>query len=173
MRTQIIDFDVGPVDALLMVSRVRLIQLGRHGHVVVAMAGAHHIGLAGLPQFLQRVLPHRLKQPVSPSATGVFRLYVLKNIVHDWPDDKALKILHTVRTAAREGATVLLIESVLPPHNRDCPTKWLDLAMLVDNAGRERTVAEYRNLLQQSSFHMTRVVPTASPFSIVEARAVQ
>ena len=67
---------------------------------------------------------------------------VLKNIVHDWPDDKALKILHTVRTAAREGATVLLIESVLPPHNRDCPTKWLDLAMLVDNAGRERTVAE-------------------------------
>jgi C-methyltransferase len=96
---------------------------------------------------------------------------VLKNIIHDWPDDKAQEILQTVRAGACEGATVLLVESVIPPHNRDFPTKWLDLAMLVDNAGRERTAAEYQNLLEHTGFHMTRVVPTASPFSLVEARA--
>ena len=70
-------------------------------------------------------------------------LYVLKNIIHDWPDDKALEILETVRAAARNGATLLLVESVIPPHDREFPTKWLDLEMLVDNAGRERTAAEY------------------------------
>ena len=43
--------------------------------------------------------------------------------------------------------------------------------MLVENAGRERTGPEYQKLLQQVGFHMTRIVPTASPFSIVEANA--
>jgi hypothetical protein len=98
-------------------------------------------------------------------------LYVLKNIIHDWPDNKALQILKTVRAAAHEGSTALLVESVIPPHDREFPTKWLDLEMLVVNTGRERTTAEYRDLLQDAGFQMTRVVPTASPFSLVEARA--
>jgi C-methyltransferase len=98
-------------------------------------------------------------------------LYVLKNIIHDWPDDKAEQILKTLRAATRTGTTILLVECVIPPHDRDCPAKWMDLAMLVDNAGRERTGDEYQNLLQQTGFHMVRVVPTASPFSIVKARA--
>jgi hypothetical protein len=99
-------------------------------------------------------------------------LYVLKNIIHDWSDDKALEILNTVRTAAHEGSTALLVESLIPPHDREFATKWLDLEMLVGNTGRERTAAEYRKLLQDTGFQMTRVVPTASPFSLVEARAV-
>jgi C-methyltransferase len=98
-------------------------------------------------------------------------VYVLKNILHDWPDSKALEILKTVRAAAREGATVLLVESVIPPHDREFTTKWLDLEMLVDNGGRERTAAEYQDLLQNTGFHMTRVIPTASPFSLIEAKA--
>jgi hypothetical protein len=47
----------------------------------------------------------------------------------------------------------------------------MDLGMLVDNTGRERTGAEYQNLLQQSGFHTIWIVPTASPFSIVKAKA--
>lgn len=96
-------------------------------------------------------------------------LYVLKNIIHDWPDDKAQQILKTLRAATRTGATVLLVECVIPPHDREFLAKWMDLAMLVDNAGRERTADEYRTLLQQTGFHMSRIVSTASPFSIVEA----
>lgn len=96
-------------------------------------------------------------------------LYVLKNIIHDWPDDKALEILKTVRTATHEGARMMLVESVIPPHHREFSTKWLDLEMLVDNTGRERTAAEYQNLLQNAGFQLTRVIPTASPLSLVEA----
>ena len=99
-------------------------------------------------------------------------LYVMKNIIHDWPDDRAAQILKTVRAAARTGATLVLVECVIPEHDRDFTAKWMDLGMLVDNTGRERTADEYRDLLHQEGFRMTRVVPTASLFSIVEARAV-
>jgi hypothetical protein len=98
-------------------------------------------------------------------------LYVLKNIIHDWPDDKAQQILKTLRAATRTGATVVLIECVIPRHDRDFLAKWMDLEMLVENAGRERTGDEYQDLLEQAGFRMTRIVSTASPFSIVEATA--
>ena len=96
--------------------------------------------------------------------------YVLKNIMHDWPDDKAVQILRNVRAAAGPQATVLLVELVIPDHDRDFPGKWADLEMLLNLAARERTAAEYRKLLSQAGFQMTRVVQTASPLSVVEAR---
>jgi C-methyltransferase len=98
--------------------------------------------------------------------------YVLKNIIHDWPDEKAVQILRNVRTAAGPHATVLLIELVIPDHNRDFAGKWADLEMLLNLAARERTAAQYRELLSQGGFRMTRVVQTASPLSVVEARPV-
>jgi C-methyltransferase len=98
--------------------------------------------------------------------------YVLKNIIHDWPDDKAVQILRNVRAAVGPETTVLLVELVIPDHDRDFPGKWADLEMLLNLAARERTAAEYRNLLSQAGFRMTRVVQTASPLSLVEAQPV-
>jgi hypothetical protein len=95
--------------------------------------------------------------------------YILKNILHDWPDDKAVQILRSVRAATGPRATVLLVELVIPRHNRDFPGKWADLEMMLNLGARERTAAEYRELLSEAGFRMTRVVPTASPLSVVEA----
>ncbi len=97
--------------------------------------------------------------------------YVLKNIIHDWPDEQAVQILSSVRAAASDGATVLLVELVIPEHNREYIGKWVDLEMLVCLAARERTAAEYRDLLHRAGFRLTRVVPTAAPFSVIEATA--
>jgi C-methyltransferase len=99
--------------------------------------------------------------------------YVLKHIIHDWPDDEAVAILNNVRAACGANATVLLAEFVIPEHDRDFPGKWGDLEMLLGVNGRERTAAEYRALLARSGLRMTRIVPTASPFSLVEAVLVQ
>jgi len=96
--------------------------------------------------------------------------YILKNIIHDWPDTKAVQILRNVRAAVGPQATVLLVELVIPDHDRDFPGKWADLEMLLNLAARERTAAEYRNLLSQAGFRVSRVVQTASPLSVVEAR---
>jgi C-methyltransferase len=105
------------------------------------------------------------------SVPGDGDAYVLKNIIHDWPDEKAVQILRNVRAAAGPRAMVLLVEFVIPKHNRDFPGKWVDLEMMLNLGARERTAAEYRDLLSQAGFRMTRVVQTAAPLSVVEARA--
>ena len=99
-------------------------------------------------------------------------VYVLKNVIHDWPDEDPLKILSNVRTAAGIGKHVLLVEFVIPHHGREFLGKWIDLEMLVCAAGRERTADEYGQLLGRAGFRLTRVVETASPFSVVEAIAI-
>jgi len=98
--------------------------------------------------------------------------YVLKNVIHDWPDDDAVRILGNVRTAAGAGKHVLLVELVIPEHNREFVGNWLDLEMLIAVDARERTAAEYGRLLSRAGFRMTRVVETASPFSVIEATAI-
>ncbi|BBX89894.1 hydroxyneurosporene methyltransferase [Mycolicibacterium boenickei] len=98
--------------------------------------------------------------------------YVMKNIIHDWPDDEALAILRNVRAAATPGTTLLLIEGVIPDHDREFLAKWTDMEMLVGIAARERTEDDYRKLYQEAGFRLTRVVDTASPFSLVEGVAV-
>ena len=45
------------------------------------------------------------------------------------------------------------------------------MMMLVGPGGQERTAGEYTTLLSQADFRLTRVVPTNSAVSIVEAVA--
>ncbi|BBX42274.1 methyltransferase [Mycobacterium simiae] len=99
-------------------------------------------------------------------------VYVLKHIIHDWADDQALQILRNVRRAAGIGKHVLLVEMVLPEHDRDHLGKLLDLEVLVEFDARERTADGYRQLLREAGFRMTEVVSTASPYSVVEAIAL-
>ncbi len=56
-------------------------------------------------------------------------------------------------------------------HDRDFPGKWVDLEMLLNLGARERTAAEYDDLLARAGLRMTRVVHTATPLSVVEAKA--
>ena len=46
----------------------------------------------------------------------------------------------------------------------------MDLNMLVMTGGRERTLKEFEAVFTQAGFQLTRVVPTKSPFSLLEAR---
>jgi hypothetical protein len=99
-------------------------------------------------------------------------LYILKNIIHDWPDEQALTILRNIRAAATPGTTLLLVEAVIPEHDREFIAKWIDMEMLIGIAARERTAAEYRKLYQEAGFRFTELVPTASPFSLVQGLSV-
>jgi hypothetical protein len=98
--------------------------------------------------------------------------YVLKSVIHDWPDDDAVRILRNVRNAAAVGSHLLLVEFVLPQHNREYVGNWLDLEMLLALDARERSAAEFERLFTSAGFRLKRVVPTASPFNVVEAVAV-
>ena len=99
-------------------------------------------------------------------------LYVLRRVVHDFDDDQAVALLSTLRRHMPAGATLLLMESVVPPGDEPHFAKSLDLDMLVFVGGRERTEREYAALLDRAGLRMTRVVPTISTISLVEARPV-
>ncbi len=95
--------------------------------------------------------------------------YVMKYIIHDWDDERALTILRNVRRAMPGHARLLLVETVISDGNAPHFGKLIDLEMLLFTGGRERTKSEYRSLLERAGFRMTRVVSTRSPLSIVEA----
>jgi hypothetical protein len=95
--------------------------------------------------------------------------YVLSHIIHDWDEEKCVTILENCRKAMRAESRLLIVEMVLPAGNAFHPGKLLDIAMLVQAGGMERTADEYRELLKRARFNLTRVVPTDSAASIVEA----
>jgi hypothetical protein len=97
--------------------------------------------------------------------------YVMKHIIHDWPDDKSTTILRNCRAASNPGAKLVLVEMVIPPGNGPSPGKLLDLEMLVIASGKERTEAEYAELLAGAGWRLTRVVPTKAPTSVIEGEA--
>ncbi len=95
--------------------------------------------------------------------------YILKNIIHDWGDEPALRILQNCHAAMPSNGKLLLVEMVIPHGNSPMFGKLLDLDMLVTNGGCERTQAEFADLLGKAGFRLTRIVPTALPISIIEA----
>jgi len=94
--------------------------------------------------------------------------YQLKWILHDWDDDRCVRILRNIHGAMAPGGKVLAIESVVPAGDDPSFAKLGDLNMLVMTGGRERTEAEFRALYDRAGFELTRVVPTTGPLSIIE-----
>ncbi len=94
--------------------------------------------------------------------------HILKWIIHDWTDEQSLTILKNSHRALPENGKLIVIEAVVPESNEMHFSKFMDLNMLVMTGGRERTEAEFRDLYERSGFRLTRIVPTGSPFSVIE-----
>jgi hypothetical protein len=106
-------------------------------------------------------------QSIRPSGADA---YLLKFILHDWEDAKCAQILKTCRASVAPGAKLLLVESVLPPDGGPLTDAVFgDVTMIVHTGGRERTRAEYAQLLDAARFRLTRVVPTRVAQSVIEA----
>jgi SAM-dependent methyltransferase len=82
-------------------------------------------------------------------------VYVLAQILHDWDDDHAARILRRCHAAMRPGARLLILEQVVPEGGGPHPAKLLDLHMLVLLGGRERTDGDWRRLLASAGFTVT------------------
>lgn len=95
--------------------------------------------------------------------------YVLKDILHDWDETRALAILRNCRRAMDPQAKLLVIERVLPEGGEPAIGKMVDITMMVLTGGMERTEAEYANLLAQAGFTLGHVLFTHSAASVLEA----
>lgn len=99
--------------------------------------------------------------------------YLLKWILHDWNDEESKRILTVCRHAlGQKGGKVLLVETIVEEGAGPSMAKTMDVVMMALTGGRERTEEEFRALLSATGFELTRVVPTTSPFSVIEASAV-
>jgi len=101
-------------------------------------------------------------------------LYMMKHILHDWNDAKALKILKACRAAIQPGGKILLVELVVPEESGPSMAHWLDLEMLVVCDGKERTAKEYAELFAASGFRQSEVIPLpGGPHCLIEAVPVE
>lgn len=128
------------------------------------------------PLIAELGLGHRCRAEAGDMFAGVPAsgdAYIMKHIIHDWDDAPALAILGNIRQAmhGRRGK-VILIESVIDDGNQADLGKFIDYETLQLTGGRERTEEQFRALFAEAGFHLTRIVPTKSPLSIVEAEAI-
>ena len=101
-------------------------------------------------------------------------IYLLVRVLHDWADEDCVRILRNCRLAMAPGTRLLIVEQILEPD----PVRGRPLDYLVDiqmmamfGSACERTVPEFRALLEQAGFALERVVQTASPVWILVAAA--
>ena len=173
-------YDFSGIDLLVDVA-------GGHGAVLTAVLQRYpkmrgvlfdldHVIAGARPRIAAAGLSDRLEteagnffMKVTPGADA----YIMKHIIHDWDDDRALRILENIRTAmGTKPGRVILLESVIPPGNTPDFGKIIDLEMLLMPGGKERTADEFEKLFADAGFELTKIVPTQSPLSVVEARLV-
>ncbi len=177
--------EIGAVTAAYDFSRFRTIADigGGHGRLLGAMLRANrnaHGILFDLPAVCSGAQQTLEQTGVADRVTVVSgdffeevpraaQLYVMKSIIHDWDDDAALHILANCRAAMAGDSRLLLVERVVGEPNEADEAKLFDISMLAMLGGRERTIDEYRALLQSAGLRMTRTLSTASPHSLIEA----
>lgn len=97
---------------------------------------------------------------------------MLEAILHDWDDERAGLILRQCRKALEPTGRILIIEDILPSKvEGDMSLIEIDLLMLVCHNGRERTLAEYEELLVREGFRLESVSETGCSYKIIAASA--
>jgi|ERR1700733_1323459 len=98
-------------------------------------------------------------------------VYVLSHVLHNWDNVRAAAILRNCRKAMQTSSRLLIIELFSGP-GQDLYASWLDLEMLVNFGGRERSEAEYRRLVEEVGLALANIIATQSPVRVMECRSV-
>ncbi|WP_018585177.1 methyltransferase [Salinispora arenicola] len=149
---------------------------GRGGFLLTVLR--EHPGLRGvLLDRMEVVGRHRLDEPDVAgrwkAVPGNFLcevppadVHVLKRILHNWDDERSLRILANCRRAMPSHGRVLVIDAIVPEGNTPHQSKQMDFMMLAARTGQERTVAELAPLFGAAGLRLDQVVGTASVMSI-------
>jgi len=97
-------------------------------------------------------------------------IYLLKSVLHDWDDEKSEKILKNCHQAMGPNSHLLIVEVVLQPKEHSIYANCMDVLMLAITGGKERSLASFKRMLENSGFVLEQVYPTATEFSILKAR---
>jgi ubiquinone/menaquinone biosynthesis C-methylase UbiE len=167
--------DVGGGDATLLITILRT-----HPAMQGVLFDLPHVTHRARERVNQANLSQRCEVVSGDAFAGVPAggdAYLLSRVIHDWDDGHAVAILEACGRAMRAGGRVLLVEHLMPERTLVSPvaqsSSLSDLTMLVMNGGRERTEAEYRELLDRAGLALASVVPIETGASVLEAQRAQ
>ena len=160
---------------------------GGFGHLVVALLEKYP-ALHGVLQDLPGLIPVAQKNfPVSnPSVASRLEYvgadmfeslpradaYILKHIIHDWTDERCLRLLRNCYESMQGNGRLICVDSVLPPMGDTSATsaKLLDILMMLFIRGKERTRHQWEELYRAAGFRVANIIPLQDNFgtSIVE-----
>lgn len=83
-------------------------------------------------------------------------VYVMSRVLHDYPDDLALRLLKKCRQVIPPSGVLLIADWVLPEDSSPSQGKLVDLTMLLMTGGRERIESEWKALLNRGGFALKR-----------------
>ena len=155
---------------------------GGQGSTLAAVLSAHPSlrgVLLDLPEVVARTTPldeagvaHRCEVIAGDMLRSVpdgADAYLIKRVLMDWGDADSATILRHCAGAMAEDGKVLVVEMLMPTGNDPSPAKPFDLLMLLNQpGGRIRTENEFRELFDRAGLRLSKVLPTASPNSILE-----
>jgi ubiquinone/menaquinone biosynthesis C-methylase UbiE len=95
-------------------------------------------------------------------------VYMMKHIIHDWEDEKCLRLLENCHRKMQGDGRAICVDAVLPPmgNTAGTPAKLLDLTMLTFITGRERTEAQWNDLYRAAGFEIRSMTPIHDNFGI-------
>ena len=171
-------YDFSGIDSIVDVG-------GGHG-LLLATVLAKYPGMRGILFEAAEVIEGAQKGPLVPVmercslvAGNMFETvphgadaYMMKHIIHDWPDEPCIRLLKACRAAVKPGGRLLVLDRVVAPGNEFDPAKFLDMNMMILPSGLERTEAQFRELYAAAGWTLSRIVPTAAPDSVVEGLPV-
>ncbi len=99
--------------------------------------------------------------------------YFLMQILHDWSDEECEKILTSIRRAAPLNAKLLIAEWLVPEDGKPSWTFFIDMIMLTELTGKERTQEEFREMLARTAFRLDRVINAGFNTFIPESTTVK
>ncbi len=161
---------------------------GGHGALIAAVLETHP-GLHGvvydLPHAIEGAQAHLAREGMLErcdfiagdffaAVPGGADAYLLKNVIHDWNDERSAAILRNCRSAMPLTGRLVLVERIMPDRLEASSwnhraVAWADLTMMLGTGGCQRTEAEFRTLLASSGFVLTKVIPTSLEYSVLEA----
>jgi len=141
--------------------------LKRHPHLKALVVDRTQV-IAGAAEYWQGREDAALLQRISytagdvfasvPQAQGSRDIYLLSAVLHGFGDDECIAALRNVANAAGSGATIAVMEIVMPDAHADLASVAFDMQMFMATRGRERTLAEWRRLFEKSGVVLQEVV---------------
>lgn len=168
IKASLVAYDFGKYQTLCDVG-------GGFGHFLLALMQKYPTlqgTLFDLPAVVDQanpVITHRVGGDFFQSVPEGQDAYLLKSVIHDWDNEKAIAILKNCHQAMRQDSALVIVDVVLLPSGKSSYAYCMDLLMMAITGGKERTLEDFEHILKQAGFRIRSVHPTTTEFSLIEA----